>query len=112
MVYAVEADVEGYMVELFGATSQPTTTELAALLESLSDLVDAIDNVAEDFYSASIPMRVKMAVVSTASAIIQNQRDPDTKPLTDIEIRNTMKAYLADSKVQEFQVTRDDVDTS
>lgn len=112
MVYAVEVDLEGYMIELFDATSQPTTTEITALLGSLSDLVDAIDNVAEDFYSAAIPMRVKMAVVSTASAIIQNQRDPDTKPLTDIEIRDTMRSYLADSKVQEFQVTRDDVDTS
>ena len=112
MAYAVETDLEGYMIEAFDGSSDPTTTAITALLASLSDLVDAIDNVTSDFYdSTNAPQRVKMAVVSTASAIIKNQRDPEVRPLTDQDVRATMRQHLAEIKVQTFQVTRDDVST-
>lgn len=113
MAYAVELDLEGYMIESFGATSNPTSTEITALLASLSDLVDAIDNVTSDFYDGTnAPQRVKMAVVTTAAAIIKNARDPEVRPLTDQDIRATMRQHLAEIKVQDFQVTRDDVSTT
>lgn len=109
MAYAVETDLEGYMIEAFSGTSNPTSTEITALLASLSNLVDAIDNVASNFYGTSTPQRVLMAVVSTAAAIIKNQRDPEVRPLSDQDIRITMRNYLAEIKVQTFQVSRDDV---
>lgn len=112
MAYAVETDLEGYMIEAFDANSNPTTTEITALLASLSSLVDAIDNVASDFYDGTnAPERVKMAVVTTAAAIIKNQRDPEVRPLSDQDIRATMRQHLAEIKVQTFQVSRDDVST-
>lgn len=111
MAYAVETDLEGYMIETFTGTSNPTTTEITALLASLSDLADAIDNVDSDFYDGTnAPQRVKMAVVSTAAAIIKNARDPEVRQLTDQDIRVTMRKFLAEIKVQSFFATRDDVD--
>ena len=95
MVYATEADIEGYMIEAFSGTTPITSTDIIALLGQLSDLVDAIDNVTEDFYASNTPMRVKMAVVTTAAEIINQIKKGDEATLTHLQIRALMEKYLA-----------------